>query len=85
MEMWGNVTLQYTHVGNTIVPHHTHRPIHNINCGFDINEPTTECDYIEIISWNADGLKILLSKSHLLVRNYDIICIEETWAKNYEQ
>ena len=24
MEMWGNVTLQHTHVGDTIVPHHTH-------------------------------------------------------------
>ena len=32
--------------------------------------------YIEIISWNADGLKRHLSKSHLLtmLRNYDLIC-----------
>ena len=61
--------------------------INNINCEFDINQPKTECEYIKIISWNADGLKRHLSKSHLLtmLRNYDIICIQETWANNYEQ
>ena len=53
----------------------------------NINEPKTECEYIKIISWNADGLKRHLSKSHFLtmLRNYDIICFQETWANNYEQ
>ena len=59
--------------------------IHNINCEFDINRPKTECEYIKIIAWNADGLKGH-SKFHLLtmLRNY-IICIQETWANNCEQ
>ena len=73
---------------NNVNINETSKPcIHNINCEFDINQPKTECEYIKITSWNADSLKRHLSKSHLLtmLRNYDIICIQEAWANNYEQ
>ena len=75
MEMRGNVTLQHTHVGDTIVPHHTHRYIVYIR-NHTIKQNTFLIIVLSLLTYVSSMTNLIMKGNiHVIIPNYNLIWI----------